>query len=601
MTQASDIEEQIKARMLAYEQVLQGTKGLFLAAEVIGREAFARYFNALHIDRHYPGMLGLGLAIAIPEQQLQTHIDAIKSEGFPRYNVTPLGKRSLYSSIVFLEPSVGANLSAIGFDMYSEAVRRTAMERSVSTGEAALSSRVTLVQDVDREGAAGTLLYLAILNNEIHPDSNEDGIFGWVYSPFSMDVLMQGLNLEKLENLDLAIYDGTSMDREHLLYANESLKKQEHDAQYNSIRQLNIAGQAWTLAISSTAYFEKNTGAVTPYIFVPASVLISLLLSTLIWSLVTSRERAERQAAKITEDLRSTEYRWATALASAGDAVWDWNCQQDYFVYYDNKKTMMRYLPNKIGASLAEWKKIIHPNDQHALMSAMESLLTGSEEQVRQEFRSLQRDGSWNWLLMRGAAVEKDDSGATLRAIGTLVDINERKNADEKNKFHAMHDELTGLPNRRLVNDRIENIQNQAKRYLRSMAIMFIDIDRFKVINDTHGHDVGDMVLCAVADRLRRSVRLSDTVGRFGGDEFVAILPEIKGQDDILHVVKKIQEVFYTPLKLRDIDIQITLSIGIVLYDPASNDSVENLLKKADTALYDVKKAGRNGFKIFGS
>ncbi len=240
---ALDLEQEIHARMLAYEQVLHATKGLLVSVGNVTREEFAIYFDALNIDEHYPGMLGLGLSLSLTPDMLAEHIESVRREGFAQYNVNPAGDRDLYSAIVFLEPFEGVNLNAFGFDMYSEEVRREAMQRSVNVAEAALSGRVSLVQDVDRGGVAGTLLYLPVFNNELPGSELEEGVYGWVYSPFSMDILMQGLSFSGFDLVSVNIYDGAQSINENLLFSAHADVETDRESAFTYRNSLSIAGR----------------------------------------------------------------------------------------------------------------------------------------------------------------------------------------------------------------------------------------------------------------------------------------------------------------------------------------------------------------------
>lgn len=594
-----DLEQEIEARMLAYEQVLHGTKGLLVSSGQVTRQEFATYFQALNIDEHYPGMLGLGLSVRLSPDKLNAHVESIRQEGFPLYEVLPAGDRDTYTAIVFLEPFSGVNLNAFGFDMYSEAVRREAMERSVRVGEAALSGRVSLVQDVNRGGVSGTLLYLPVYNAEIDPNTRDDEIYGWVYSPFSMDVLMQGLNFSGFELLKVNIFDGLDVSEENLLFAMDTDIESGRESAFHSDETITIAGRVWTLDVSSTLAFEQSTAAFEPLIYIIAGMMISFLLTALVWSLVTSRERANERAEEITEELRTTEYRWSTALESAGDGVWDLNFKYRQFVFSKQTKTMLKYSANELGDAIEDWLKIIHPDDIDDALKAMNTLALEPELPLRQEFRVQTGEGRWSWILMRGAAVEKDQDGKTIRGIGTFTDVTDRKQAEDQHEYHALHDELTGLPNRRLVNQRLESLRKQAIKSKKPLALMFVDLDHFKQVNDTYGHDVGDLVLCEASARLSALLRLTDVVGRFGGDEFVALLPDINSIDDAFRVAENMKAALSLPLVFEGVKVQVTLSIGIVIFDVESADGVAELLKKADSALYEVKHAGRNGYKAF--
>lgn len=165
---------------------------------------------------------------------------------------------------------------------------------------------------------------------------------------------------------------------------------------------------------------------------------------------------------------------------------------------------------------------------------------------------------------------------------------------------HAMYDGLTGLANRRLLQDRMHQAYEQARRYYRSMAVVYIDLDHFKRLNDTYGHDFGDELLKIVAKRLSGCIRNVDTLSRVGGDEFVILLEEITRPEDARVVAQDILRLFEEPVSIFDINTRVELSLGIAIYRPGSNVTLQALLKQADVALYEVKGSGRNNYRIFG-
>jgi diguanylate cyclase (GGDEF)-like protein len=190
------------------------------------------------------------------------------------------------------------------------------------------------------------------------------------------------------------------------------------------------------------------------------------------------------------------------------------------------------------------------------------------------------------------------DSHPTVLSV--VRDISERKQAEAQIRQLAFYDSLTNLPNRRMLLDRLNQALGQAQRYHRALAIMFLDLDRFKNINDTLGHDVGDELLKTVAARLNASVRVGDTVSRQGGDEFVVVLAEIAHPMDAAVVAEKIIKTLAQPVVVNGIELpQVTTSIGIAVYPVAGVDDAVELMKKADLAMYAVKEAGRNGYRFF--
>lgn len=173
------------------------------------------------------------------------------------------------------------------------------------------------------------------------------------------------------------------------------------------------------------------------------------------------------------------------------------------------------------------------------------------------------------------------------------------KEAEQRAQHLALFDALTDLPNRRMLLDRLQSGLAQAARFERSLAVMFLDLDRFKEVNDTFGHEVGDELLREVANRLTACVRAGDTVSRSGGDEFIIVLPEITRPADAAVVAEKIIQTFAQPITIRERVLGVTTSIGIAVYPVNGTDDANELMKKADRAMYSAKKAGRNAYRLF--
>jgi diguanylate cyclase (GGDEF)-like protein/PAS domain S-box-containing protein len=212
------------------------------------------------------------------------------------------------------------------------------------------------------------------------------------------------------------------------------------------------------------------------------------------------------------------------------------------------------------------------------------------------EIRLRRKDGIPVWILENVTLLD-DENGEPAYLEGTLIDITDRKIAEQKIEYHAYHDELTGLPNRAMFKDRLTVALGQARRFRRCVAVMFLDLDQFKFVNDTLGHSAGDQLLWGVGERLANSVREEDTVARLGGDEFTLLLNELNGEDDAVVVAQKILQVISQPFVLEGQELYITTSIGIALY-PADGDDAETLLKNADAAMYRAKELGRNTYQL---
>ena len=242
-------------------------------------------------------------------------------------------------------------------------------------------------------------------------------------------------------------------------------------------------------------------------------------------------------------------------------------------------------------------RRIHHPEDSDADQHLEKRLVAGEIDSFSFEKRYVRKDGSIFWAH-RTVSLARDETGRPKYFIRVIEDISARKQAEEELLHMAHYDALTNLPNRALFRDRLTQTLAQARRSDGLLGIMFLDLDRFKVINDSLGHAMGDLLLKQVAHRLTACVRASDTVGRLSGDEFGIILGGLHGVADAVLVAKKIVQVFSAPFRLDDHERFVTTSIGISMFPSDSRDE-EGLVKAADAAMYRVKQTGRNNFRFY--
>ncbi|WP_162256854.1 sensor domain-containing protein [Noviherbaspirillum sp. Root189] len=304
------------------------------------------------------------------------------------------------------------------------------------------------------------------------------------------------------------------------------------------------------------------------------------------------------QARRAREELRASNERLRLALEGSGDGVWDWSIVKNEVSYSTRWKEMLGYSEQEISNSFDEWERRVHPDDLEPTTYVLQSCLDGKESSFIREFRMQCKDGSWKWMLARAVVVARNLEGAPLRMTGTMTDISEKRQSEERIWRHANFDALTGLPNRRLFRDRLEHEVKKAHRNGRQMALLFIDLDRFKEVNDLLGHDIGDLLLTQAARRLGDCVRHSDTVARLGGDEFTVILGELDTMVHVEDIAQKILDALTEPFRLGKEVAYLSGSIGITMY-PADASTPEELVRNADQAMYVAKHAGRNQFSYF--
>src|SRR5213080_1807382 len=297
------------------------------------------------------------------------------------------------------------------------------------------------------------------------------------------------------------------------------------------------------------------------------------------------------------EALRESEERYALAARGANDGLWDWDIQTGRVYYSPRWKAMLGWGENEIGDNPEEWFNRIHDADRQRVQEEIAAHRNGSTPHFESEHRMLHKDGTFRWMLNRGLAVF-DDSGKTLRMAGSQTDITERK----------VSDPLTGLPNRLLFIDRLGRLIKHAKRRKDILfAVLFLDLDGFKMINDSMGHLIGDQLLLGVANRLEKCLRSTDTVARLGesftvarlgGDEFTVLLDDLKDPNDAKRAAERLMKALTAPFVLGGKEVFTSVSIGIALSNPAY-EQPEDILRDADTAMYRAKSLGKARYEVF--
>jgi diguanylate cyclase (GGDEF)-like protein/PAS domain S-box-containing protein len=290
--------------------------------------------------------------------------------------------------------------------------------------------------------------------------------------------------------------------------------------------------------------------------------------------------------------LRESEARFRTLAETAPCAIFIY--QDDGFRYANPAAASITGYNRDELRDLSFWR-LVHQDFREAVRERGLARQRGESVAARYEFKIERRDGEERWLDSSASSVE---FGGRPAVLGIAFDVTERKRAEEQIKSLAYHDVLTGLPNRLLFNDRLNVAVAQAHRLQQRLGILFLDLDRFKVINDSLGHSLGDRLLQAVAERLEAGVREGDTVARLGGDEFILLLPGIARADDIARVAEKILDSLRLPFRLEGRDLFVTASIGLSLYPEDGLDG-ETLVKNADIAMYRAKEQGRDNFQLY--
>ncbi|GAB4218398.1 MAG: hypothetical protein Fur007_24030 [Rhodoferax sp.] len=303
---------------------------------------------------------------------------------------------------------------------------------------------------------------------------------------------------------------------------------------------------------------------------------------------------------RVRDQLAQSEQRWKLALEASGDGVWDWHIPSGREFFSDSLLAAYGFAPGELGETPDVLNSRTHPDDLGPMFKALDDHVQGRTPSYVNEHRILCKDGRWKWVLSRGMIIERDAAGRPVRMIGTHTDISERKQSELQAWQQANLDHLTGLPNRRQLRERLAQEMQRAQRGRRQLAVLFLDLDRFKEVNDTLGHDQGDRLLIEAAQRISHCVRASDTVARLGGDEFAVLVGELDDPQALDPLLSKLLATLNAAFALRGEQVFVSASIGVTLY-PGDALDVDDLLRQADQALYVAKGAGRNRYHFFTS
>ena len=307
----------------------------------------------------------------------------------------------------------------------------------------------------------------------------------------------------------------------------------------------------------------------------------------------TTLERSIRYAIKqasISSALRKSEERYALAAQGSHDGLWDWDLLGDSIYYSPRWKAILGYDDSQICDRIEEWFKRIHPEDRERFHSALREHLEGNTPLFQLEYRLHHQSDTYRWCLSRGLAVRKPN-GAAYRMAGSLTDMSSHR---------ILYDELTGLPNRQLFIEQLERALHRTRQHRDCrIAVLFLDFDRFKSVNDSLGHQIGDRLLIAISQRLQELLRPTDVLARLGGDEYAILVDDADiNIGTATKVAKRINQALQQPFVIDGHPIRITTSIGIA-WNSSDSCGAADLLNNADTAMYRSKEQGKNRFALF--
>jgi len=589
---AQEMRGAIQARIFAYAQALHGIQGFVAASGHPDRDQWLHIYHSLDIEKHFPGIVGI-VYYRVFDQTERAAVEAETRRFEPAFNIRPAGERADYAVVTAVAPRRPSDLGIIGSDSYASPVRRQTIEAARDSGEIRITRKLTLAIDDPGRPRPGFLMFKAIYRDGMIPATvaeRRTRLLGLVNGGFRMDTLMQGIFGNLPQDVALRIYDGQSSNANDLYYASHP----DFDfsgAGYRQQMAVEALGQSWRVEFASLPPFDDEIGSHSyAWKLLAAGLVVSLLLFSVIWALARTRAMADGLAKQMTRSLQESEIKMRALFEQApiGIMMFDGegriiDCNDKCLEYSDASRE------NLIGLRMFEEAR------DTSLNASIRRAIDG--EVVEHEgVYTTTSGGRSSYFKYYFQPVQIDAQLAFV--LGFFEDISARKAAEASIEHLAHHDALTGLANRTLLKDRMQQAIANAARNGNQLALLFVDLDFFKNINDTVSHAAGDKVLVEIANRLSACLRGSDTLARVGGDEFIVLLTNLHSASQTIPIAQGMLDQVAVSLPLDGLIFDLTASIGIAIW-PEDGEDGDTLTRNADVAMYHAKRNGRSNYQFF--
>jgi diguanylate cyclase (GGDEF)-like protein/PAS domain S-box-containing protein len=581
---ADQIVVTTKKTLDGYANQIASAVALFTQPGLIDRSEFHAYVNYLNLYNRFKGIYGLGLISVVPAASLPAFVAGWRSDGEPGYVVSPPGSRPDYCLVSQLdEKNLKSSIPLIGYDLCTVPKLVTVLGSSTASGTVRALAESSIASG---PGFAGNFVLLAPVYSG-HPATvaeRESQHVGWAAALVDGSQLLDAALGPTESQVNVELFSGSVASKKQLVVTSPG--GSQSSPQGSVVEHFTDSG-TWTMLIRPLrgAPGPANPLEAPALVFIMA-VLLNVALAGLVWDLGRGRLRARRSFMQSEERFRS--------LASCSP-VGILELNQEGIAQYFNPRL------NEIAGVDSDywrdhkWSDCVLPEDQSSVVTSA-LMAWDNKEDLGVSFRLLRPSGEVRNVRVLAAPVT-GGTDVTSSFVATVQDVTEEVAATKALAFQAMHDSLTGLPNRALFVDRLSVELAHAARSGSDLAVMFLDLDGFKVVNDGMGHQAGDELLEAIAARLRGVVRAGETVARLGGDEFTFIFHDVDGTTKAAAVAQRILAAVDQPVQIKGREIVVTASIGIVLPRPGAQ--ADEVLRDADAGMYRAKETGRARFEIF--
>lgn len=600
---SSHLSGLLRKRLEEQVDMVRSIERLLLASDHVSRDDF-REFVAPWM-RNHPGTRSFTWNRHVPHAARAAFEQEMREEHLVDYRILDrdasgrthlAATRSEYFPVVHVEPEEG-NRTVLGMDPLSFPIAGEAIERSLSSGQPAVSARLRLVQE-PREPHA-VVLYQAVFATA--EDASTRVPLGLVSAALGMDDLLAPISGQAAaQGIALQLTDQGAEDAPALLAGGDRAKESvwPDEALTHTVR-IDFAGREWALQTRALPQYTESLRSWAAWATIAVGVLASGMLGALLLITTGNRRRIEALVERRTAELEAASARLhenQTALVDAQRIArlgsWETITGREGLNASVELHLLLACTSDRLS-SLDDLVDAIAPASRSALLDAIEHAAAGSGRIML----DCNTEGLPRRTLQFRIEGEHVD-GRLQRIRGTAQDVTALREAEARIRYLARFDPLTGLLNRSAWQDHAQDVLRHAVRHEDRCAILFLDLDDFKRVNDSLGHAAGDRLLTQVAGRLSGCVREEDLVARIGGDEFVILLPRIAHAEEPARVAERVLEALARPLQIDGQPLHVGGSIGIALY-PADGGEIDSLLKHADTAMYEAKEAGRNAYRFF--
>ena len=592
---ATDIAESVGQLFSSYRHLLHSVRGFFHASQAVTQTEWQSFIAELDLPESYPAVTALIYSPYVTRAQRNAFLERMG----PTYRITPPGDREHYVPITYIYTNADGPVQ--GTDQLVDEVRREALWLSRDSGRATLTRHLVLLRDEKFEAPpAGALLVLPMYRNAAPLATVEQrraALTGYVHLAFGIGELVQPVLANLLSDVRLQIYEDGPGDAPVRIYDSGVIGEAPAADALQRELSIDVSDRHWTMQLTMLPAFRADTTG-RAILVLAGGVAITALMFLLVLALRRSEARAQALATQMTAELRSAEDRHGKIVENSADGI----------MTLDNKGQIQTF--NRAAGRIFGYasREVIGHNVAMLLPgpfeTAVKEVLAQFQKQgdrslpgFRREVEGRRRTGE---SFPVQAALNVMTAGDRVQVVALISDISERKVTEERIRHIAHHDALTGLPNRYLLTDRLASAIQSSRREQRLVGLLMIDLDHFKRINDSLGHQAGDRLLLTVAERLQACVKEGDTVARMGGDEFVVVLPDLAQREDAERVARRVVEQVSKPFKLGQQELLVTPSVGLCV-SPDDGDDPRVLLKSADAAMYAAKSHGRANFQRFTS